>query len=84
MADGTIRLTIDLGEPAQAALESCLAREPLNASTLLNRAIQVYDLVLGQADAGGEILVRRRRWWGGATYERLRIQRLDADGVVWK
>ena len=50
------RLTIEVGSGAQRILAERCEKEDLNASTIINRALMVYDIIMHITDTGGKII----------------------------
>jgi hypothetical protein len=51
------QMVIEIGPKTSVALERRKEREGLNESTLFNRAMQVYDLVMQSQEAEGQLVL---------------------------
>lgn len=55
MAGNYVRLTINLSQKANTAMERAAEREGLNRTEIVNRALQVYDFIQDQVTQGKQI-----------------------------
>lgn len=54
------RLVVELSKRTAVALAKLSEREQLNKTTIVNRAIQVYELVTDTQESGGVVLFEDR------------------------
>lgn len=57
MTEPARRMVIELNEATSQALDRRQIAEKLNASTLFNRAMQVYDLVMLTQTVDGKLVI---------------------------
>jgi hypothetical protein len=67
-------MTVNLTPAAVAALEAAAAAEGLSCTDTVNRALQMWALLVNEQAAGSEIHLVRRRSWGRRYSRKVEIQ----------